>query len=94
MRSTIILMGLGFLCAGAFWIEYQTAVLIGAGCSLLLGAAASAVLAAALRSAPEGHERHDSFHVRTRHRRGLPFVTSDSHSRLVLDNEVMFRRDQ
>jgi hypothetical protein len=62
-------MCLGSLYAGALWIEFQIALLFGAGCFLLVGGSALAVLAVALRRAPEGYERPDGFHVRPRNRR-------------------------
>jgi len=63
------LICLGSFCAGALWIEYQTTVLLGAGCSLFVAGSAFTFLAVALYRAPEGHERHDGFHVRPRDRR-------------------------
>jgi hypothetical protein len=69
MKHTAGLICLGSLYAGALWIEYQMALLLGAGCFLLVGGSALAVLAVALRRAPEGYERPDGFHVRRRKRR-------------------------
>jgi hypothetical protein len=69
MRQTAGLMFLSSVYAGALWIEYQIALLLGAGCFLLVGGSTLAILAAALRRAPEGYERPDGFHVRPRHRR-------------------------
>ena len=69
MKRTAGLMCLGSFYAGALWIEYQTAVLLGAGCFLLVGVSGLAVMAVALRRAPEGYERPDGFHVRPRNRR-------------------------
>ena len=69
MKHTAGLMCLGSFYAGALWIEYQTAVLLGAGCFLFAAGSALTLLAAALNHAPEGYERGDGFHVRPRHRR-------------------------
>jgi hypothetical protein len=69
MKRTAGLMCLGSFYAGALWIEYQTAVLLGAGCFLFAVGSALTSLAAALYRAPEGHERRDGFHVRPRDRR-------------------------
>jgi hypothetical protein len=62
----------GLICLGSIyttllWVEYQTALLLGAGCFLFGLGSGLAVLATALRRAPEGEERLDGFHV---HRRG------------------------
>jgi hypothetical protein len=62
-------MCLGSLYAGALWIEYQTALLLGAGCLLLVGGAALALVAVALYRAPEGSERSDGLHIRRSDRR-------------------------
>ena len=69
MKRTAGLMCLGSFYAGALWIEYQTAVLLGAGCFLFAVGSALTFLAAALYRAPEGHERRDGFHVQPRDRR-------------------------
>ena len=69
MKRIAGLICLGSFCAGALWIEYQTTVLLGAGCSLFVAGSAFTFLAVALYRAPEGHERHDGFHVRPRDRR-------------------------
>ena len=69
MKQVAGIMCLGSLYAGALWTEYQIALLLGTGCFLLVGAFALAVMAAALRRAPEGYERPDGFHVRPRNRR-------------------------
>ena len=66
MKQTAGLMCLGSFYAGALWIEYQTAVLLGAGCFLFAVGSALTFLAAALYRAPEGYERRDGFHVRPR----------------------------
>jgi hypothetical protein len=60
------LICLGSFYAGALWIEYQTTLLLGAGCSLFVAGSALTFLAVALYRAPEGHERHDGFDVRPR----------------------------
>ena len=57
MKRTAALMCVGSLYAGAFWVAYQTALLLGSGCFLLAGGSALTLLAAALYRAPEGHER-------------------------------------
>ena len=64
----------GLICLGAIyttvlWIEYQTALLLGAACFLLTAGSALALLAIALYRAPEGRERLDGFHVNRRGRR-------------------------
>jgi hypothetical protein len=69
MKTTAGLMCLSSLYAGALWIEYQTALVLGAGCFLFATGSALTVLAAALHRAPEGHEQRDGFHIRPRHRR-------------------------
>jgi hypothetical protein len=69
MKHVAGLMCLGSLYAGALWTEYQIALLFGTGCFLLVGGSALAVMAVALRRAPEGYERPDGFHVRPRNRR-------------------------
>ena len=63
MKQIAGLMCLGSLYAGALWIEYQTALLLGTGCFLFAAGSALTLLAAALYRAPEGHERPDGFHV-------------------------------
>ena len=68
MKATAALMCVGSLYAGAFWVAYQTALLLGVGCFLVAGASALTLLAAALCRAPEGHERSDGFHIRPRKR--------------------------
>ena len=69
MKRTAGLMCLGSLYAGALWIEYQTALLLGTGGFLLAAGSALALLATALYRAPMGHERRDGFHVWPRDRR-------------------------
>lgn len=69
MKHTAGLMCLGSMYTGALWIEYQTALLLGTGCFLFAAGSALALLAAALRRAPEGYERSDGFDVRPRDRR-------------------------
>ena len=69
MKATAALMCVGSLYAGAFWVAYQTALLLGVGCFLFAVGSAFILLAAALYRAPEGHERRDGFHVRPRDRR-------------------------
>ncbi len=59
MKATAALMCVGSLYAGAFWVAYQTALLLGVGCFLVAGASALTLLAAAVYCAPEGHERAD-----------------------------------
>ena len=59
----------GALYAGALWIEYQTALLLGTGCFLFAAGSALIVLAAALYRAPEGHEQRDGLQVRPRKHR-------------------------
>ena len=78
MKATAALMCVGSLYAGAFWVAYQTALLLGVGCFLVAGASALTLLAAALCRAPEGHERADGFHIRPRKRpsRFVPAVRS------------------
>jgi len=66
MKHVAGLMCLGSLYAGALWGEYQTALLLGAGCFLFGVGSALALLATALCCAPEGQERADGFHVRPR----------------------------
>lgn len=73
MKRIAGLMCLGSLYAGALWIEYQTALLLGTGCFLFAAGSALTVLAAAFYRAPEGYERRDSFHVRPRDRRARLF---------------------
>jgi hypothetical protein len=68
MKATATLICMGSLYAGALWAEYQIALLFGTGCFLLVGGSALAVIAAALRRAPEGNERADGFHIRLRKR--------------------------
>jgi len=68
MKATAALMCLGSLYTGAFWVAYQTALLLGVGCFLFAGGSALTLLAAALYRAPEGHERADGFHIRSRKR--------------------------
>jgi len=68
MKATAALMCVGSLYAGAFWVAYQTALLLGVGCFLFAGGSALTLLAAALYRAPEGHERADGFHIRSRKR--------------------------
>jgi hypothetical protein len=68
MKATAALMCVGSLYAGAFWVAYQTALLLGVGYFLLAGGSALTLLAAALYRAPEGHERADGFHIRRRKR--------------------------
>ena len=68
MKATAALMCVGSLYAGALWVAYQTALLLGVGCFLLAGGSALTLLAAALYRAPEGHERADGFHIRLRKR--------------------------
>ncbi len=68
MKATAALMCVGSLYAGAFWVAYQTALLLGVGCFLFAGGSALTLLAAALCRAPEGHERADGFHIRPRKR--------------------------
>ena len=69
MKATAALMCVGSLYAGALWVAYQTALLLGVGCFLFAVGSAFILLAAALYRAPEGHERRDGFHVRPRDRR-------------------------
>jgi hypothetical protein len=91
MKRTAGLMCLGSLYAGALWIEYQTALLLGTGYFLFAAGSALTLLAAALYRAPEGHERCDGF----TYGRGIAdrawFVTSDSRNRHVYDNEMKLR---
>jgi len=68
MKATAALMCVGSLYAGAFWVAYQTALLLGVGCFLFAGGSALTLLAAALCRAPEGHERVDGFHILPRKR--------------------------
>jgi hypothetical protein len=68
MKATAALMCLGSLYAGAFWVAYQTALLVGVGCFFFAGGFALTLLAAALCRAPEGRERVDGFHIRPRKR--------------------------
>jgi hypothetical protein len=68
MKATAALMCVGSLYAGALWVAYQTALLLGTGCFLFAGGSALTLLAAALCRAPEGHERVDGFHIRPRKR--------------------------
>ena len=68
MKATAALMCVGSLYAGALWLAYQTALLLGVGCFLFAGGSALTLLAAALYRAPEGHERADGFHIRPRKR--------------------------
>ena len=68
MKATAALMCVGSLYAGALWVAYQTALLLGVGCFLFAGGSALTLLAAALYRAPEGHERADGFHIRPRKR--------------------------
>jgi hypothetical protein len=68
MKATAALMCLGSLYAGAFWVAYQTALLLGIGCFLFAGGSALTLLAAALYRAPEGQERADGLHIRSRKR--------------------------
>jgi hypothetical protein len=69
MKTTAGLMCLGSIYAGALWIEFQAAFLLGTGCFLFAAGSALTLLAAALYRAPEGHERRDGFHVQARNRR-------------------------
>ena len=57
---------LGSFCAAALWIEYQLALLLGAGWVLCGSVFALAVLTFALWRAPEGQERADGLHIRSR----------------------------
>lgn len=88
MKRTAGLMCLGSLYAGALWIEYQTALLLGTGCFLFGVGSALAVLATALCRGPEGDERSDGFHVRPRRRRASLVLISDSRNRHVHENEM------
>ena len=88
MKGIAGLMCFGSLNAGALWIEYQTALLIGTGCFFFAAGSALALLTAALLLAPEGHERPDGFHVRSGIGGRAYFVTSDSFSQRVRDNEI------
>ena len=68
MKTTAALICVGSLYAGALWVAYQTALLLGIGYFLVAGASALALLAAVVYRAPEGHERADGFHIRPRKR--------------------------
>ena len=68
MKVTAALICVGSLYAGAFWVGYQTALLLGVGWFLFAGGSALTLLAAALYRAPEGHERADGLHIRPRKR--------------------------
>jgi hypothetical protein len=74
MKHTAGKMCLGSLYAGALWIECQTALLMGALGFCFAAASALALLIAALRRAPEGHERPDGFHARQPDRRRASMV--------------------
>ena len=91
MKHTAGLMCLGSLLAGALWIEYQTALLLGTGCFLFAAGSALTLLAAALSRAPEDTNEVMVF----MYGRGIDgrawFVTSDSRSRHVRDNEMKLR---
>ena len=89
MKRTSWINVLGLTYAGALWIEYQTAVLLGAGCFLLVAGSALTFLAVALYRAPEGYERREGFHVYGREIAGRAwFVTADSRNPHVHDDEM------
>jgi hypothetical protein len=73
MKGIARLMCFGSLNAGALWIEYQTALLIGTGYFFFADGSALALLTAALLLAPEGRERPDGFHIRQQDRRASVF---------------------
>jgi hypothetical protein len=87
MKGIAGLMCFSSLNAGALWIEYQTAVLVGTGCFFFAAGSALALLTAALLLAPEGQERPDGFHSSGIGGRAY-FVTSDSLNQRVRDNEI------
>lgn len=73
MKHVAGLMCLASIYTGALWVEYQTAVLLGAGCFLFGLGSAAALLTTALCRAPEGQECRDGFHVKPRSRRASPW---------------------
>lgn len=56
-------------CAGTVFLEYQMLLLCGAAFFVVAAACAVAVISGALYLAPEGEERADGVHIRTRPRR-------------------------
>ena len=88
MKGIAGLMCFGSLNAGALWIEYQTALLIGTGCFFFAAGSALALLIAALLLAPEGHERPDGFHVRQRDRQASVLRYIRFFHQRVRDNEI------
>ena len=86
MKHAAGLMCLGSLYAGALWIEYQTALLLGTGCFLFAAGSALTLLAAALR-----RQKDTSDLMVFMYGRGIDgrtwFVTSDSRNQHVRDNK-------
>ena len=88
MKRTAGLMCLGSFYAGALWIEYQTAVLLGAGCFLF--AAGSALTFWLPHSIALRKDTSDvTVFTYTRGIAGRAwFVTADSRNPHVHDNEM------
>jgi len=60
---------LALCCLGVAWVEYRMVTRIGGVLILFAVALILGALSVALFCAPEGYERPDGFHVRTRDRR-------------------------
>jgi hypothetical protein len=69
MKQIIRLICLSLVCLGIAWVEYQMVLHFRSTPILIALAAVVGALSVALIRAPEGYERSDGFHVRSRDRR-------------------------
>jgi hypothetical protein len=69
MKPIIGSICLALFCGGLAWFEYEMVRRLGSMPILFAAASVLSALLAALLRAPEGYERSDGFHVRTRNRR-------------------------
>src|SRR4029453_9090102 len=72
MKQIIGSICLALCCLGVAWVEYQIVTRVGGVLILFAVAAILGALSVALSRAPQGYERPDGFHVRTRDRRLSP----------------------
>jgi hypothetical protein len=69
MKRIIGSICLALFCGGLAWFEYEMVLRLGSMPILFAVASVLSALLVALLRAPEGYERPDGFHVRTRNRR-------------------------
>ena len=69
MKPIIGSICLALFCSGLAWFEYEMVLRLGSMPILFAVASVLSAFLVALLRAPEGDERPDGFHVRTRNRR-------------------------